>query len=68
MIDKANFSNEERVMLEKYLREVKQQMKTHSKNELIRMIGALLVDNAALKSMVESMQTAAKTTVNEESE
>lgn len=42
--------------LEKMLFEVKRKLKSNSKNELIRTICALLVDNYALKVQVQSLQ------------
>lgn len=47
-------TNEEQEQLLRYLAEAKRHLKNYSKNDLIRMIGALLVDNAALKSIVDS--------------
>lgn len=38
--------------LERYVREVRAQMKPKGKNELIRIISALLADNFRLKSML----------------
>lgn len=40
--------------IEHMLAEVKRQMKPKSKNELIRIIGALLLDNYSLKMTIES--------------
>lgn len=41
----------------KMLQEVKKKMKVESKNELIRIIGALLLDNYALKIHLADLQS-----------
>jgi hypothetical protein len=43
--------------LQKMLIEVKRKLKGESKNELIRIIGALLLDNYALKMHLESQMS-----------
>jgi hypothetical protein len=46
--------------MQKMLAEVKRQMKPNSKNELIRIIGALLVDNYALKMQLAEIHANAQ--------
>ncbi len=43
--------------LQKYLAETKKVLKQYGKNELIRIIGALLVDNASLKGALMATQS-----------
>ena len=53
--------------LEKMLIEVKRKLKTESKNELIRLVGALLVENYALKLNLEQLRGTATHTVEQQS-
>lgn len=46
--------------LQKMLREVKQKLKGESKNELLRIIGALLLDNYTLKLHLEAAMSEKK--------
>lgn len=52
--------------LQKMLREVKQKLKGESKNELLRIIGALLLDNYALKMQLELLMSEKKEESNVE--
>lgn len=49
-------SAEVQAALQTMLAEVKRKLKPESKNELIRIIGALLVDNYSLKTQLQAIQ------------
>lgn len=51
--------------LQEMLKEVKRKLKGESKNELLRIIGALLLDNYALKLQLEASQTTNESKENE---
>lgn len=47
---------EEQKAFEGYLKETKQRLKTFSKNDLVRMVAALLIDKHALMGMLKVQQ------------
>lgn len=51
--------------LQKMMREVKVRLKGESKNELIRIVGALLLDNYALKMQLAELQPKPESKENE---
>lgn len=52
----AQADAEVRAAMQKMQQDVKRKLKTESKNELIRIIGALLMDNYALKLQLAELQ------------
>lgn len=48
-------AKETRQAMEAMLRDLKKHLKSYSKNELIRMIGSVMIDNHILKAQLDSL-------------